>query len=204
MASNDEESRRYVVAGVGGLAVAVLLTTAYTLYAAPAARPPAPAAMQLAPPAPPPRPTRTELPRPGEPVPDFTLPRLGGGTVTLSQLRGKVVVIDFWATWCPPCRAEMPWLVPMAMRLESKGVAFLAISEDDPPGQVPLVTQFAQQVPGLERFAVLGDPEIEARYGVDSLPTLFIVDREGRLVTSAVGAADEDKVVGFIEKLAAQ
>jgi thiol-disulfide isomerase/thioredoxin len=196
MANENEDLRRYVVAGAGGLAVAVLLTTAYTVMSRPALGPsvaPGPA-----------RPMRAGMPRPGELVPDFTLPRLGGGTVTLSQLRGKVIVIDFWATWCPPCRAEMPWLVPMAMRLESKGVVFLAISEDDPPGQVPLVNEFAAQVPGLERFAVLGDPQIEARYGVDSLPSLFIVDRQGRLVTSAVGAADEDEVVAFIEKVAAQ
>lgn len=204
MANQNEDSRRYVVAGVGGLAVAVLLTTAYTLMTQPAAATapmPAPATAMTQEPT---RPVLAGMPRPGELVPDFTLPRLGGGTVTLSQLRGKVVVIDFWATWCPPCRAEMPWLVPMAMRLESRGVVFVAISEDDPPGQVPLVNEFAAQVPGLERFAVLGDPQIEARYGVDSLPSLFIVDRQGRLVTSAVGAADEDKVVKFIEKLAAQ
>lgn len=202
MANENEDSRRYVVAGVGGLAVAVLLTTAYTLMSQPAAAPAPVVAPAMAPE--PEREPTAQMPRPGELVPDFTLPRLGGGTVTLSQLRGKVVVIDFWATWCPPCRAEMPWLVPMAMRLEPKGVVFIAISEDDPPGQVPLVNQFAAQVPGLERFAVLGDPQIEARYGVDSLPSLFIVDRQGRLVTSAVGAASEQQVVSFIEKLAAQ
>ncbi|MBL8923996.1 MAG: TlpA family protein disulfide reductase [Myxococcaceae bacterium] len=134
-------------------------------------------------------------------VPEFELPRLQGGAVRLADLRGKIVVIDFWATWCPPCRAEMPWLVAMAKRYESRGVAFVAISEDDPPGQIPLVTEFARQVPGLERFAVLGDPEIEARYGVTSLPTLFIVDREGRLVQRFRGATTEASVVGLIDRL---
>lgn len=205
MANENEDSRRYVVAGVGGLIAAVLLTTAYTMVTKPEPRPAPSAEAQSPMLAPEPsRPVLAQMPSPGQPVPDFTLPRLGGGTVTLSQLRGKVVVIDFWATWCPPCRAEMPWLVPMALRLEPKGVVFVAISEDDPPGQVPLVNQFAAQVPGLERFAVLGDPEVEARYGVDSLPSLFIVDRQGRLVTSAVGAASEQQVVSFIEKLAEQ
>jgi thiol-disulfide isomerase/thioredoxin len=137
-------------------------------------------------------------------VPPFSLERLQGGRLTLAELRGRVVVIDFWATWCPPCRAEMPWLVEMAKKLESRGVAFVAISEDDPPGQVPLVTEFAQQVKGLERFAVLGDPDIESQFGVESLPTLFIVDRQGRLVTRLVGAGDESAVVALIEKLAAQ
>lgn len=177
------EGRRYLIAGVGGLLVAAGLTTAWTLVSRPAPAAPAPV-------------------RPA--VPDFELPRLQGGTVRLSALRGQVVVIDFWATWCPPCRAEMPWLVRMAQRLEAKGVVFVAISEDDPPGQVPLVTEFAQAVPGLERFAVLGDPDLEARYGVTSLPTLFIVDRRGGLVTSLVGAADEAQVVPFVEALAAE
>jgi thiol-disulfide isomerase/thioredoxin len=89
----------------------------------------------------------------------------------------------------------------MAKKYEARGVAFVAISEDDPPGQIPLVTEFAQQVPGLERYAVLGDPEIESRFGVTSLPTLFIVDREGRLVQRFRGSTTEASVVGLIDRL---
>ncbi len=137
-------------------------------------------------------------------VPDFSLERLQGGTVTLASLRGKVVVIDFWATWCPPCRAEMPWLVKMGQEFQSRGVVFIAISEDDPPDQVPLVQAFAREVPGLEKFAVLGNPEIEAQYGVESLPTLFIIDREGHLVSSMVGSAREETVTSLVERLAAE
>ena len=140
----------------------------------------------------------------GPSVPAFSLERLQGGTVSLESLRGKIVVIDFWATWCPPCRAEMPWLVKMGKRFESQGVAFVAISEDDPPGQVPLVTEFSREVPGLEHFAVLGNPEIETQYGVESLPTLFIVDRQGHLVQRLTGAADEASVVALVERLAGQ
>ncbi len=135
---------------------------------------------------------------------DFTLPRLQGGEVRLSALRGKVVLVDFWATWCGPCRAELPWLVPLAKRFESKGVALVAISEDDPPGQVPLVTQFAKQVPGLADVAVLGDPDIESRYGVDSLPTLFIVDREGTIVSRLVGGREEAEVTALLERVTAR
>ncbi len=137
-------------------------------------------------------------------APAFDLERLQGGRVSLAGLKGRIVVIDFWATWCPPCRAEMPWLVKAAARLESRGVTFVAISEDDPPGQTPLVTEFAREVPGLERFAVLGDQDVEARYGVTSLPTLFIVDRQGRLLNTFVGAADEAELVGLLERLTTQ
>lgn len=147
-------------------------------------------------------PTRAPVPLEGPAAPPFSLERLQGGTVTLSELRGKIVVIDFWATWCPPCREEMPWLVEMAKRYESRGVVFVAISEDDPPGQIPLVTAFSREVPGLERFAVLGNPEIERSYGVTSLPTLFVVGREGQVLKRFVGSADESTVVELVERLA--
>jgi thiol-disulfide isomerase/thioredoxin len=137
-------------------------------------------------------------------APDFALPTLGGDTVQLRALRGRVVLVDFWATWCPPCRAEMPWLVALAAKLEPQGVSFVAISEDDPPGQVPLVTQFAAEVPGLARFAVLGNPDIEAQYGVQNLPSLFLLDRQGQVATSWVGAAQEADVAAAIARVAAE
>lgn len=190
MIQEDDSTRRYLAAGLGGLAVALALSAAYTLSTWPAR---GAASRQSSGPS-------SELPRGGA-LPSFELPRLGGGTVRLADLKGRVVVVDFWATWCPPCRREMPWLVAMATRLEAKGVAFVAISEDDPPGQVPLVTQFAQLVPGLERYAALGDPEVEARFGVTALPTLFITDRAGRLVARLTGAAEEAEVVQLVERL---
>ena len=138
----------------------------------------------------------------GMKFPDFAEKDLAGKPLSLSGLKGKVVLVDFWATWCPPCRAEMPWLVKLGARMESQGVVFIAISEDDPPGQVPLVNEFAREVPGLERFAVLGDPELESAYGVTSLPTLFVLDRQGQLVQKFVGSADEGELVELVERLA--
>lgn len=183
----SDATRRLLIVALSVLSVALF---AGALYAA-SPRAPAPVPARPPPPAALPPAARQERPL----APDFTLERLDGSRVTLSALRGKVVVIDFWATWCPPCRAEMPWLVDMAKRLESRGVVFVAIDEDDPPGQVPLVRQFAQEVPGLERFAVLGNPDIETQYGVRSLPTLFVVDREGRIAERFVGQAEEETVL---------
>lgn len=185
MASRDEETVRGLLVAAFLLIAVGLLGGAYLLAfpSPPVVREEAPVAASL---------------------PPFSLERLQGGQVTLASLRGQVVVIDFWATWCPPCRAEMPWLVQLGKRFESRGVAFVAISEDDPPGQVPLVTEFAREVPGLEHFAVLGNPEVESEYGVTSLPTLFIIDRQGRLVRQLTGAADEATVVALVERLAGQ
>lgn len=183
MASKEDETTR-------GLLIAGLIALAGTLlyFAHVTAFPPVRAAA-------------TPVVQQGPSVPPFDLERLQGGRVTLASLKGQVVIIDFWATWCPPCRAEMPWLVKLAQRLEGRGVAFVAISEDDPPGQVPLVTAFSREVPGLEKYAVLGNPEIEAEYGVTSLPTLFILDRQGRLVQRLRGAAEEAEVVALVESL---
>jgi thiol-disulfide isomerase/thioredoxin len=189
----DDTTRGLLVAGL--IIVAGLLLVGAFVTAIQSSQPVSRSGAVTAPPMP--------LPSAGPAVPPFSLERLQGGRLTLAELRGRVVVIDFWATWCPPCRAEMPWLVKMGQRLESKGVTFVAISEDDPPGQIPEVTAFSKEVPGLEKFAVLGDPDLEARYGVTSLPTLFIVDRQGRLVKRLVGAANEKTVNDLVETLAA-
>lgn len=188
----SEATRKLLIAGLSVLSVAFFAGALYT-----AARPAGPATAATRPAAP-----AASRPAEGPLAPDFTLERLDGSRVTLSALRGKVVVIDFWATWCSPCRAEMPWLVELAKRLEPRGVVFVAIDEDDPPGQVPLVRQFAQEVPGLERYAVLGNPDIEAQYGVRSLPTLFVVDREGRIVERFVGQAEEATVLQAVVAVA--
>ncbi len=155
-----------------------------------------------------PRPTPAPVARAAVPgrarAPGFTLPTVDGTQVSLAQLEGRVVLVDFWATWCPPCRAEMPWLVTLAKRWDSKGVTFVAISEDDPPDQLPLVQKFAEQVPGLSRYAVLGNPEVEAQYGVENLPSLFVIDRAGNVVTRLVGSTQEAVVEQLLERTTAE
>lgn len=176
--------RQYLVAGLGGLAAALFLVGGYTFFANGSM---------------PPDSARTGLVR--VEAPPFDLERLDGSHARLAELRGQVVLVDFWATWCPPCRAEMPALVQVAQRARTRGVAFVAISEDDPPGQRPLVTEFANEVKGLEQFAVLGNPDIESRYEVTSLPTLFIIDRQGRIadrLVGAVSAAEVERALGQV------
>jgi thiol-disulfide isomerase/thioredoxin len=137
---------------------------------------------------------------PGTQAPDFAVERLEGGTLRLSELRGRVVLLDFWATWCPPCRAELPWLVPLARRYESRGVVFVAMSQDNPDGQRLEVSRFASQLPGFSRFAALGTYEVGRDFGAEALPTLYVIDRSGRIAATKVGATEEPEVARALER----
>lgn len=137
---------------------------------------------------------------PGAVAPDFTVERLEGGTISLSALKGRVVLLDFWATWCPPCRAELPWLIPLVKQYESKGLTFVALSQDSPADQRAEVTRFASGLPGFARYAALGTSKVGRDYGAESLPTLYLIDRSGRILASEVGAAQQSEVARAIER----
>lgn len=138
--------------------------------------------------------SKAQLLEQGQVAPDFTLQRFAGGTVQLSALRGQVVMVDFWATWCPPCRAEMPWLVQVAREYEARGVVFIASSQDEPDEQQDEVAAFTREVPGLERFAAFGTPRVGRAWLIESLPTLYVIDRAGRIYAAKSGMADERDV----------
>jgi thiol-disulfide isomerase/thioredoxin len=128
----------------------------------------------------------------GELAPDFRMERFEGGTVSLGELRGKVVMLDFWATWCPPCVKEMPYLIKLAQEYEGQGLAFLAASRDDPADARALVGSFiARRAPQLGPYATFADDGVARSYGVQALPTLFFIDREGRILESHRGALSE-------------
>ncbi len=135
----------------------------------------------------------------GERAPDAAVERLEGGRLQLSALKGKVVVLDFWATWCPPCREELPWLLRLARRLEPRGVFFVALNRDD-EAQRELASAFAGQLPGLGRHVALATPEVADRFHVDGLPTLYILDREGRVFAAAEGRLTEEAVAAALEQ----
>ena len=121
-------------------------------------------------------------------VPDFSLVDAEGSLQHLSTGRGRVVLVNFWATWCPPCLAEMPSLEALYQSYKDRGLEVLAVSSDTQGAQIvlPFVTQ------NRLSFPVLLDPsgEVTRLYGVASLPTTYVLDREGRLVTVAVGGRD--------------
>jgi phosphatidylglycerol---prolipoprotein diacylglyceryl transferase len=118
-------------------------------------------------------------------APDFVAQDLAGQAVRLSGFRGKVVFLNLWTTWCPPCREEMPGMADLAKRMAGEDFVMLAVSEDD--GGAAVVKPFVQELK-LD-FPVLVDPsgDVGRRYGVSGYPETFIIDREGRQVARFIG-----------------
>jgi peroxiredoxin len=137
-------------------------------------------------------------------APDFALADLSGRAIRLSSLRGKVVLVNLWATWCPPCRDEMPSMERLYQRFRDRGMELLAVSQDD-AGARQKVADFVQDL-GVT-FPVLLDPEREvgSRYGVWGYPETFVLDREGRVVERVIGprAWDSPEQIAAIEALLA-
>jgi peroxiredoxin len=123
-------------------------------------------------------------------APDFALPDLAGRTVRLSGLRGKVVVLNLWATWCPPCVEEMPSMERLYGALRDADFALLAVSQDEDGKRV--VAPFVERT--RLSFPVLLDPERQVgdRYGVSGYPETFVIDRNGLVVEHVIGPRDWD------------
>lgn len=147
-----------------------------------------------------------ELSRAKEPssvamAPDFTLTDMQGVPVSLSQYRGKVVFLNFWASWCPPCKEEMPSMEALYQRLKKEDFVLLAINVEENGQQA--VEQFLKEVP--LNFPILLDQtqSVASLYKVHGLPHTFIIDREGKIVESVTGALDWNapQVVQYLSTL---
>ena len=123
-----------------------------------------------------------------EMAPDFSVTDLKGQAVRLSAFRGKVVLLNLWATWCPPCRDEMPSLEQLYGRLKTRDFALLAVSEDE---EGKRAVEPAVREMGLS-FPVLIDPEHQVgdRYAVTGYPETFLIDRNGKIVQHVIGPRD--------------
>ena len=144
---------------------------------------------------------------PGPPVqteewgnaPDFTLPKLGGGDFTFSSLRGKVIILDFWATWCPPCQREIPGFVRLYEKYRAQGLEIVGVCLDRNPEAV--VTPFAEKMK-LNYILVFGNRSVTEKYGgIRGIPTTFIIDRRGNIVKKHVGFASQAVFEKEIKKL---
>lgn len=128
----------------------------------------------------------------GKPAPDFTLKTLDGKTLTLSDLRGKTVVLNFWATWCPPCKVELPWFVDLQKQYGPQGLQIVGISEDE--GGKDKVVQFVKEM-GVNYTIAVDDSSVSPKYGdVEDLPTTFYIDRNGKIVAFAMGLLDRSEI----------
>lgn len=119
------------------------------------------------------------------PAPDFALRDSQGKIVRLSDYKGKVVLLNFWATWCGPCKLEIPWFVEFERQHKDQGFAVLGISMDEDGWDA--VRPFVSRI-GINYRVLMGDDAVAQSYGgVDSLPTTFFLDREGRIASVHIG-----------------
>jgi peroxiredoxin len=116
---------------------------------------------------------------------NFTLPLLSGGNAALSAYKGKVVILNFWATWCPPCRVEMPSMETLYRRFNDQGLEILAVDV----GEDALTVQRFMRNYGYT-FPILldRDSRVSSIYGIEAIPTTYIIDREGKIISRIIGS----------------
>jgi peroxiredoxin len=132
-------------------------------------------------------------------APDFALKDADGRTVRLSDYRGKVVLLDFWATWCGPCKYEIPWFMDLERRQKDRGFAVLGVSMDDDGWEI--VKPFIAQL-GVNYRILVGTDETAQLYGgIDALPTTFLIDREGKIAFVHVGLGNRRDFEDGVEQL---
>ena len=139
------------------------------------------------------------LPKEGSSAPDFTVKDLSGRDVRLSDLRGKVVLVNFWATWCPPCRGEIPSMMKLNSAMAGKPFQMLAISIDE--GGKDAVQGFFRES-GASLPALLDtDQKVSKLYGTTGVPETFVVDKKGVILKKVVGAMEwnDPQVIQFLD-----
>ncbi|MDH5328226.1 MAG: TlpA family protein disulfide reductase [Gammaproteobacteria bacterium] len=123
-------------------------------------------------------------------APAFTLKDLNGQNVSLKQFKGEVVYLDFWATWCPPCRKSFPWMDQMHQRYKDLGLKIIAVSLD---GKRDVIDKFLKENP--VKFLILHDPDgkVADAYKLKGMPSSYLIDRQGNIRVTHAGFRDKDK-----------
>jgi peroxiredoxin len=136
----------------------------------------------------------------GDRAPAFTLPQLPSGRLSLSQFKGQVVLLNFWATWCPPCVMEAPSLEQFATEMKSQGVTVIGVSVDENPQALSKFVQYYHL-----SYPVARDPSyrLAHRYGTYKLPETYIIGRDGRVAEKIIGETNwtDPRMITFIKSL---
>jgi thiol-disulfide isomerase/thioredoxin len=140
----------------------------------------------------------TPLVTKASPAPDFTLESLDGKSVRLSDLRGKAVLLNFWATWCGPCKIETPWLVELQKQYGSQGLQVIGVAMDDSGKDE--IAKFAKDM-GVNYPVLIGKEAVGDDYGgVPALPESFFIGRDGKIVDKIIGLKGKGEIEDSIKK----
>jgi thiol-disulfide isomerase/thioredoxin len=141
--------------------------------------------------------TSSSLDPKGQPAPDFTLKNLGGKPVQLSSYRGQAVLLNFWATWCEPCKIEMPWFVELQKDYGPQGLQIVGVAMDD--SDESDIAKFVKDM-GVNYPILIGKEAVGEEYGgVNVLPTTFFIDRDGKIVAREFGLQSRSVFVDHIK-----
>jgi len=132
-------------------------------------------------------------------APSFAVRTLDGRTLRLSDLRGRPVVLDFWATWCAPCRASMPHLNRMQQRFAGNGLVVLGLSVDDADAQ--FVRGFAERLRVSFPLGMASEHVLDDYGPIRAIPTTIFIDRRGRIVRRVVGYVDAETLEQFVREI---
>lgn len=131
-------------------------------------------------------------------APGFALADAKGASVRLSDFKGKVVLLDFWATWCGGCKVEIPWYMEFENKYKDSGLAVIGVSMDEDGWKS--VKPFLEKTK-LNYPVVIGNEDLAKLYGVDAMPMTLLIDREGKIAASHIGVVDKDKFESEIQLL---
>ena len=144
----------------------------------------------------------------GKPAPEFALEDLNGKKVSLASYKGRAVLINFWATWCGPCKIETPWLIELRNQYAARGFEVLGVSTDDIDRGDPQklsdekkeIAQFVEEMHIPYPVLIDGDSLSKPYGGLDAMPTSFFVDRNGTVVAAQMGLTSKDDIEANIKK----